>query len=193
MNVRVFAIPTTVMPATRSVSTFHHWLLSGDPQSTGGSAIVLQGAGSGIGGSLAENLAAHLNQYDDSSEPAWLAVTPALLQAIASDTGNRRLLGIGEGCANCPPSSPCGLKKTLVALATRGRVILDSPLAAGATGGFGNVFNVGVGFEPEGLAECHIIINPRRFPEHCIASVIGDVFLEWLNCPCREKPLLHGV
>lgn len=181
------------MSAALSVSAFHQWLLAGDPQRAADCSIVLHGVTASFGSDLAPRLANHLNEYDDSSEPAWLDVSTTLLTAIASDANHRQLLGIGEGCPNCPPTGPCGLKKILTALATRGRVILDSPLAAAATRGVESVFHAGIGLPPDALDECHVIINPGRFPEHCIPAVVGDVFLEWLNCPHRLKPCLRGI
>lgn len=181
------------MSAVLSVSSFHQWLLAGDPQRAADCSIVLHGVTAGFGLDFAPRLAAHLNEYDDSSEPAWLDVSTGLLTAIAGDAGHRRLLGISDSCPNCPPTGPCGLKKTLAALATRGRVVLDSPLAAAATRGMEGVFHAGIGLPPDGLDECHVIINPDRFPEGCIPGVIGDVFLEWLNCPHRARPRLRGI
>jgi hypothetical protein len=182
------------MTATSSVSTFHQWLLAGDPQPATDCSIVIHGVTPTMGRELAIRIAAHLNEYDDSSAPAWLDVSADMLAAIAADSNHRSLLGIADGCPNCPPTSPCGLKKTIIALAGRGRVILDAPLAAAATCGMDRVFHVGIGLPPaEGLEACHIVINPKRFPESCIPGVIGDVFLEWLNCPHRLKPALRGL
>jgi len=181
------------MSAARSVSSFHQWLLAGDPQCAAACSIVLHGITADFGIDYASRLADHLNEYDDSSEPAWLDVSPPLLAAIAADANHRQMLGIGEGCPNCPPTGPCGLKKIIAALAARGRVILDSPLAAAATRDAESIFHAGIGLPPDALDECHVIINPARFPEKCIPGVIGDVFLEWLNCPHRPKPCLRGI
>ncbi len=174
------------MPATQSLPAFHEWLLVVVPEPTASCSIVLHGPASSGAPRIAEKIAVYLNEYDAEADGHWLAVPAELVATIAADPSQRALLGIGDGCGNCPPTSPCGLKKTLAALATRGHVVLDSPLGAAATRGMENVFHAGIGLPPDGLDDCHLIVNPALFPATCIAQVIADVFLEWLACEDRQ-------
>jgi len=181
----VSAIMISNMPDARpKILPFHEWLLSTADESASASSIVLHGAADAR---LAAAIACYLNEYDDEGDGRWISIPPALVAGIAADPSQRALLGIGDSCSNCPPTSLCGLKKTLAALAVRGHVVLDSPLAAAAAGVLENTFHAGIGTPANGMDGCHLIVNPELFPESCIANVIADVFLEWLACEDRRS------
>jgi hypothetical protein len=163
---------------------FHEWLLSTADESASASSIVLHGA---TNARLAAAIACYLNEYDDEGDGRWISIPPELVAGIAADPSQRALLGIGESCVNCPPTSLCGQKKTLAALALRGHVVLDSPLAAAAAGELENTFHAGIGMPANGMDGCHLIVNPELLPENCIAHVVADVFLEWLACEDRRS------
>jgi hypothetical protein len=181
------------MPTTQSLPAFHRWLLGGAAACQGACAIVIHRGPADATPQLAPRIAAHLNEYDGEGEGRWISIPAEMVGTIANDPAQRALLGIGEGCANCPPASPCGLKKTLAALAKHGHVVLESPLAAAATHGVEQVFHVGVGLPPDGLEDCHVIINPELFQADCIPQVIADVYLEWFACASRQPQRTGGL
>jgi hypothetical protein len=88
---------------------------------------------------------------------------------------------------------PIGVQRVLKAIAARGHVVMDSPLASAATRGLDNVFHVGIGLPPDSLSECHIILNPDLFQIACLPQIVGDVFLEWLNSQGRKLESLHTL
>jgi len=174
------------MPTSQSLPAFHRWLLGCTRACQSACAIVIHGGQTDATPQLSSRIAAYLNEYDGEGEGRWITIPPELVGTIANDPSQRALLGIGEGCDNCPPSSPCGLKKTLAALANHGYVVLDSPLAAAATRGMEQTCHVGIGLPPDGLDDCHLIVNPTLFQADCIPQVIADVYLEWFACESRK-------
>ncbi|MCX6876193.1 MAG: hypothetical protein NTW21_20660 [Verrucomicrobia bacterium] len=181
------------MPAVPSISLFHQWLLAAAPASPVACSIVLHGTPVAISTRLASGIAAYLNEYDDDGDGRWLAVPPELVPLIADDPGHRHLLGLEDESEHYLPTSPFGIQRALAALAVRGHIVLDSPLASAATRGLKNVFHVGIGLPPDSLAECHIILNPGLFQIPCLPQIVGDVFLEWLNYQDRKTEPLHGL
>ncbi|MEP4078242.1 hypothetical protein [Haloferula sp.] len=162
------------MPIT-TLTEFHHWLLADD--STGTPFVLLHTASDGPLGCTAR-VASQLNEFDEESGGNWIALTSQVVHAIASDPAQRRLLGVDEVCPNCPPTSRCGLKKVFSAIARRGRVVFDDPLALEATKDDPNGFHASVGIPPS-AEDFHIILNPARFHARCLAPLIADSFLEW--------------
>lgn len=157
------------------LSAFHRWLL--DCGSTQACAIVLHQQDGAV---LSGPVASYLNEYDEESRGHWFAPPAALIHRLSLDAGHRRLLGIEEECKRCPGGSLCMLKKTLRALASRGRIVLDTPLSHQASLDLPNVFHAAIGNysgpEPDGF---DVVINPRGFREGSVAGLVGDVFLEW--------------
>jgi hypothetical protein len=35
--------------------------------------------------------------------------------------------------------------------------------------------------------DCHMHLNAARFDERCLAPIIADVYLEWLQCTCHRS------
>ncbi len=181
------------MSAAPSIALFHQWLLATAPESPVACSIVLHGTPAALSSRLATGIVSYLNEYDDDGEGRWLAVQPDLVPLIAEDPRHRHLLGLEDEADPSPPPHPFGTQRALAALAARGHVVLDSPLAAAATRGLRNVFHVGIGLPPDSLAECHIILNPELFQISCLPQIVGDVFLEWLNSQGRKIEPLHGL
>jgi hypothetical protein len=181
------------MHAVPSISSFKQWLRASAREPAAAYAIVLHGTPAALGSRLAVGIADYLNEYDDDGDGRWLAVPPDLVPQIADDPSHLHLLGLDEGIDLHPPTSPFGVQKALAAMASLGHVVLDSPLAAAATCRMKNVFHVGLGLPPDGLAECHIILNPALFQVSCLPQIVGDVFLEWLNCQGRRPTSLHEI
>jgi len=181
------------MSAVPSIALFHQWLLAAAPDSPPACSIVLHGTPPSLSLRLWSDIAAYLNEYDDAGDGRWLALQPELVPLIAEDPRHRHLLGLKEEAAPNPHSQPFGVQRALTALAIRGHLVLDSPLAAAATRGLKNIFHVGIGLPPDGLTECHIILNPGLFQITCLPQIVGDVFLEWLNAHDRKLDQLHGL
>lgn len=177
------------MPPAPSIAAFNQWLLTEKPDTSPACAIVLHSTSDALDGTLHQSIAAYLNEYDEAADGHWLAMESNLVQMIAAEGRLRRLLGIPQPSGDNHATSPCSLKNTLRALAQRGHVVLDTPLAAAATHNLANTFHVAVGFPADGLSDCHIILNPDRFQHRCLPQIIGDTFLEWLNCRTRPEPL----
>jgi hypothetical protein len=181
------------MHALPSISSFKQWLRAAGSEAPPACSIVLHGAPPALGTRLALGIAAYLNEYDDDGNGRWLAVPPELVPLIADDPTHRHLLGLEEDAESSLPTSPFGMQQALTAMAERGYVVLDSPLAAAATHRLKNVFHVGLGLPPDGLAECHIILNPALFEGSCLPQIVGDVFLEWLNFRGGRKTVLREI
>ncbi|MEM1083033.1 MAG: hypothetical protein AAGI48_02840 [Verrucomicrobiota bacterium] len=161
------------MPIT-TLTEFHHWLLA--EEESGAPYILLHSEGGPLG--CAAAVARQLNEFDEESGGNWIALSSEVVHAIAADPAQRRLLGVPDACPNCPPTSRCGIKKVLQAIARRGHVVFDDPLAADAESDQSRCFRaaLGVPSEPENY---HIILNPERFHARCLAPLIADSFLEW--------------
>jgi hypothetical protein len=163
------------MPIT-TLTEFHHWLLA--EETTGAPFILLHTSEGGPLGCAAA-VARHLNEFDEESGGNWIALTHEVVHAIAADPAQRRLLGVADACPSCPPTSRCGIKKILTAIARRGHVVFDDPIAVEATKDEDNGFHASVGIPPE-AENFHIIINPELFHARCLAPLIADSYLEWI-------------
>lgn len=160
------------------LTDFHHWLL--DAHSERAAFLVI---------SFVENpdpkcaavIARHLNEFDAAASGAWLTIQAEIVTSIASDPTQRRLLGVADSCPNCPPTSPCGQRKILTALASRGHVVIDHPLAAEALRDHAGGFHVAIGVPAERSGDYDLIIRPSAFRERCLAPLIADSFLEWIE------------
>lgn len=172
------------MPAaSSSITAFHHWLMAEDPQPFTACSIILHGSDGQAPGKLAADIATYLNEFDDDSVGNWLAFEPDLVEAIAGNPGDRRLLGLPDSGT----LSPCAIQQAIRAIAERGHAVLDTPLAAATTRDLRGAFHVALGLPADALDECHMILNARRFGPRCLAPVIGDTFLEWVAQ--RRHPL----
>jgi hypothetical protein len=165
-----------IAPPETTLADFHHWLLDG--RSTGTPFLVLS-FGLRPDPSCAALIARHLNEFDEGASGDWLPIGERIVDAIAADPAQRRLLGIAEACPNCPPTSPCGRRKILAALAGRGHVVIDHPLAPEAVRDQPGGFRVAVGAPPQRPEDYHLIIRPDAFGPKCLAPLIADSFLEW--------------
>lgn len=167
------------MTTASSIASFHHWLMTEPKEPIAGCAIVLHGSDGRPAGQLAQSIARYLNEFDDESDGHWMAFDPELLEAIAANPGDRRLLGIREPAANGSATGPVALSQAIRSLALRGHAVLDTPLAAATTRDLPGSFHVALGLPANSLDDCHMILNPKRFNVRCLAPVIGDTFLEW--------------
>ncbi|MGE9270050.1 MAG: hypothetical protein ACQKBU_04540 [Verrucomicrobiales bacterium] len=166
------------MPAS-TLTEFHHWLLSEDPP---GAPYVILFTRDQPSISYAPAVARHLNEYDDRSNGNWIAMTTEVVHAIAADASQRRLLGLGDPCPKCPPTSECGIRRVLTALAKRGHLIFDLPQASHLITDGPHGFRAAIGTPPEDeLEDYHLILRPEAFGSRCLTSLIGDSFLEWAN------------
>lgn len=170
--------PLDRMIATNSLSNFHHWLLSTPVAPISARTIVLHGGSPSFRERLIEEIAEYLNEYDDEGAGRWLAATSDLVMQVSESPELRSLLGIAASCQKCPPASPCGIRKTLLALGKRGHVIVHSAKDVEIP----NAFHAGIDSQPETAMHCHISLNPELMNPGCFAPIIGDVFLEWLHC-----------
>jgi hypothetical protein len=166
-----------------TLSEFHHWLLDGKPsQACHPQVIVIHGAESFH--ELTRALVHYLNEYDDHAHGHWMAVASPLIESIAGDATQRKLLGVDQACEKCPPTGPCGMRKVIKALAQQGHIVLDSPYAAAATENIDDVFHVSLSAFHK---DCHMHLNAARFDQRCLAPIIADVYLEWFQCSVRRN------
>ncbi|QJE95394.1 hypothetical protein [Luteolibacter luteus] len=160
----------TTLPA------FHRWFLA--TRASGAPGIVLYGDPA-LPKGLAAAVARHLNEFDDDSKGNWTAFAPELIAEISESAPQRGLLGLPDGCKDCPPNSPCGRKRVLQALGKRGQAVLDGTLAVAACAPLREVFRVSLGPPPETGLHFHLVLHPEHFSDRSLASIIGDTFLEW--------------
>ncbi|MFC7338359.1 hypothetical protein ACFQY0_14290 [Haloferula chungangensis] len=164
------------MPVT-TLTEFHHWLLA--EESTGAPFVLLNTPPDSLCGCAAA-VACLLNEFDEESGGNWIAITRPIVHAIASDPAQRRLLGIADSSEACPPTSREGLRKVLNAIAKRGHVVFDDPLALEATEDDLKGFRASIGIPPDVPESFHIILSPAHFHARCLAPLIADSFLEWM-------------
>lgn len=170
------------MTAAKTITAFHHWLLDGAPDTKGYlHVIVLHGVKNQS--SLSHDIAHYLNEYDSEAHGNWLAPSQQLIEVIAGDASQRKLLGVDEACSKCPPTGPCGQRKVIKGLALHGHVVLDSIHSPAATVDLDGVFHVSLA---PGNKDCHMRLNPEKFNHRCLAPIISDVYLEWLHCTYRQ-------
>ena len=181
------------MHAVPSIASFQQWLHATPSDVPAACSIVLHGTPAMLCPRLAAGIAAYLNEYDDDGDGRWLAIPSDLMPLITDDAGHRNLLGLAGEPEHYLPTNPFGIQRALAALASRGHVVLDSPLASSATSGLRNVFHVGIGLPPDSMGECHIILNPGLIQINCLPQIVGDVFLEWHNSHERKPEALHGL
>jgi len=172
------------MSSLSSLSAFHHWLLEVSHDDTTPPNVLIVGDALSYP-QLAADIAHHLNQFHDSNSGKWLALPTVLIEAIAADPSQRRLVGVDAACEKCPPTSACGIRKVIAAVAARGNCVLDSVYAAAATIGMTQAFRVSLS-NPQG--SWHVRLDPSLFPASCLAPIIGDIYLEWLECHCDDHP-----
>lgn len=163
------------MPVT-TLTEFHHWLLA--EENTGAPFVLLNTPLDGPIGCAAA-VARLLNEFDEESGGNWIALTPQIVHAIAADPAQRRLLGVSDSCEKCPPTSRCGLRKVMAAIAKRGHVVFDDPIGFEATEDELNGFRASLGIPLTAPESFHIILNPAHFHSRCLAPLIADSFLEW--------------
>lgn len=156
---------------------FHRWFLA--DRSAHAPAIVLHGFPD-LPVGLAPSVARHLNEFDEDGGGRWTSFAPDLIQMIAEAPAQRNLLELGEGCANCPPNSPCGRRKVLAALARRGHAVLEGMPAVEACANLGDIFRVSLGPAPFDGKGFHLVLQPELFTSRSLISIIGDTYLEWV-------------
>lgn len=175
------------MTATNSLSAFHQWLLAEPSGHAPVRTIMLHGDPTVFNDRLIEEIADYLNEYDDDDAGCWLAATHDLVQQVSMAEHLRQRIGIPDPCPNCPPTSPCGIRKTLAALGQRGHVIFRDVVPPAKELELPHAFHAGIGNQPGDAVKCHLVLNPDLMDPSSLAHIIGDVFLEWLH---RE---LHRV
>ncbi len=177
------------------LSDFHRWLLR-DPDLPhfGKRCIVLHGSKDWP--QLTKRIASYLNEFDAEAQGLWLGINDELLELIASDPAQRRMLGLEDCCAKCPPTGACGLRKVLKRCAEHGCVVMDSIHSGQATKELKHVFHAAIG---EVLWPCHLRLEASLFLPRSIAPMVSDVFLDWvqnpIESPCenQDSSNLHSL
>jgi hypothetical protein len=159
-----------------TLPAFHRWLLAS--RASGAPGIVLYGDPA-LPQGLASSLARHLNEFDEDARGNWTAFAPDLIGEISETPPQRGLLGLPEGCKDCPANSPCGRKRVLQALGKRGHAVLEGTLAVEACAPLHEIFRVSLGPPPQSGHHFHLVIHPEHFSDRSLSSIIGDTFLEW--------------
>ena len=177
------------MIADPPFSQFHQWLLNEPPPGLKPRAIVLHGAATEFIEGLIEGIAAYLNEFDDEGAGRWLPATAPLVVGISGNANLRRLLGMQDSCPNCPPTGPCGIRKTLAALGKRGHVIFRSIPPPDKEPDIPNAFHAAICGGDALIRKCHLVLNPDLMDRECIIHVIGDVFLECIHQPPASREM----
>ncbi|GAA5482826.1 hypothetical protein [Haloferula sargassicola] len=164
------------MPVT-TLTDFHHWLLADVSE---GAPFILLDTGELSRPSCAAAIARHLNEFDESSGGNWIALDAAVIETIAADAAQRRLIGLGEPTVS-PAGDPANVGEVLVALARRGHIVINHAGAFIALAGDPRGFKAALGLPESGGEGYHIILDPSGFPSRCLAPLVADSFLEWFN------------
>ncbi len=167
------------MSAIHPLSCFHQWLLAPPASPCPSRTIVLHGGPVASIDPLVGEIAGYLNEYDGEGDGRWLAATSDLVRSIAESPDSRRLLGMAEICLDCPPDSPCDIRRTLTALGRHGHVVFRSDTTREKPLDLAEAFHAGIGSDHCGGDECHLVLNPGLFQARSIAHMVGDVFLDW--------------
>lgn len=174
------------MTASSTLTEFHQWLLAGSCVSTGARSLMLLGDADDWLEPIVSAVAEYLNEYDDSCDGRWLAVTRDLVGRIAIDSANQRLLGLRVGIDEERRDAATASLEVMGALCSRGHLVMAAPATLPAEADNPGVFKVGVGCTSELVERCHMTLNPDLIDPECAAHIIGDVFLEWLSCGVRS-------
>ncbi|MCB1131597.1 MAG: hypothetical protein KDN05_10740 [Verrucomicrobiae bacterium] len=174
------------MTASSSLSGFHQWLLSETTNPACARPLMVHGDTGGPHDSIIPALAEYLNEYDDACDGRWLAATSDLISTIAADSANQRLLGLKVGVDEVPADGAAATREVFDALCARGHIVMAAGSGMPATD-VTEAFHVGIGCSADLAERCHMTINPDRIERNCAAHIIGDVFLEWLNCSLRDN------
>lgn len=161
------------------MSSFHQWLLAAPT----GSSIVLHMGEQADSRCLIQEIADHLNEYDDESDGPWLPALPELIEKVRREPSLRCLLGLDDGMQPPGEDGASDFMKTLAAIGGRGRVVC---LAADRAIAKPDAFHAGIGPIRAIRAKCHLILDPDLLDRNCIAHVVGDVFLEWIHSRSRQ-------
>ena len=172
------------MTAFNSLSIFHQWLLAEPSGHAPVRTIMLHGDATVFSDHMLEEIADYLNEYDDDDAGCWLAATSGLVRQVSEDEHLLQLLEIAE---ICPPGSSRSIRNTLVALGTRGHVIIRAVVPPDKELELPLAFHAGIGTLSNDAVKCHLVLNHELMDPASLAHIIGDVFLEWLH---RE---LHRV
>jgi hypothetical protein len=182
------------MTAANFLTSFHQWLLAEPSGHAPIRTIILHGESDVFTDRLIAEIADYLNEYDDDDAGCWLGATSDLVRQVSVDRNLRDLLGIGDGCPNCPPTSPCGTRKTLVALGNRGHVIFRNLTGPENELDLPSAFHAGIGSSTDAAVKCHLVLNPQLMDPASLAHIIGDIFLEWLHRELhRVVPVSNGA
>lgn len=175
------------------MSVFHQWLLADPASKASACAIILHGDESWPCGRLIQELAEYLNEYDDEGEGRWLPATRELVEKIARDPNHRRLLGMEDEITSGAGDFEVEFLKTLRALGQRGHVVFGAPGVPDGELQLGNTFHAAIDKARNIKDPCHVILNPELIEQKCLASIVGDVFLEWLYSQTRRGCGIQGI
>ncbi len=174
------------------MSLFHQWLLADPASKASASSIILHFGEPQYSRCLIQEIADHLNEYDDDGDGRWLPATPELVEKVRQDPSLRRLLGLEDGVLSAGADLQADYGKTLAAIEHRGRVVCLSPGAPSVDPDFADTFHAGIGPASAIHEKCHLILDPDLLDQKCIAHIVGDVFLEWLHCDKRNDLPARG-
>jgi hypothetical protein len=175
------------MTASTSMSVFCQWLLAESAGQHPSCAIMLHGDPTLVNDHLIQDVTDYLNEYDDAADGIWLSATNELVQKVANDPSNRRLLGLADLQNQSDANTHTEFLKALVAIGKKGHIVCLSPVSCPDDLQTSKTFHAGVGAADTIHKECHMILNPDRIDQKSIPSIIADVFLEWLNCTERAQ------
>ncbi|MBB5351637.1 hypothetical protein HNR46_001876 [Haloferula luteola] len=161
-----------------TLTDFHHWLLA---EETAGAPFILLDTGDVARPACAAAIARHLNEFDESSGGNWVSLGSEVIETIAADPAQRRLLGLVDSAPSGPTPHIDPITSVLVALAHRGRIVINHPSATDLLAEIPHGFRAALGLPGDGGEHFHIILDPNGFPQRCLAPLVADSFLEWLH------------
>lgn len=175
-----------MMIASPSISDFLQWLLLDAERTDSARAIVLHAEHPFFSSKLLRGICEYLNEYDDHGEGRWLAASDELIHGLIRDPSHRQLLGLSlDSTGENEKNELAGLKGRL---AQRGHIVMYARELNLTTPGLENSFHVGIDNPARHFASCHLVLNPKLLDQGCIARIVGDVYLEWLNHCVSSAP-----
>lgn len=181
------------MTASTSLSVFCQWLLAEPTSPVATCAITIHGDESAATDLLINEIAEYLNEYDEEADGLWLSATDELVEKVAEDPSNRRLLGLPDLAPGESSDQPEQFIAALEALSKKGHMVFRWPKHDWNSPSPSRTFHAGVGTCQSVQNRCHIIVDPELVARSSIAHIIGDVFLEWMLAKSSSQQPLQSL
>lgn len=158
----------SVEPLSSELTDCSRWLLQRPPALTVPAySIALDIACPACQPSIAEPLAAYLNEFGDLPSLSWKAFDNLLLRRLRESPLSHHLQNDDEDLS--------------LTLAKMGGSIIEGPGTIDQTARHLHTFQVCLACKEPDKQSFHLHLNQKRFLGQKVVNVIGDAFLEWVD------------